>query len=105
LRGILLADGLFFVEDATVPVREPQGRQPPTRGESQMTGLPASMRDEFGSDMVLRDISRPTPGPGHVLVRIAASGVNPLDAKIRSGAAANATDLDRPRRCRSCTGS
>ncbi|WKE66493.1 zinc-dependent alcohol dehydrogenase family protein [Gallaecimonas kandeliae] len=32
----------------------------------------------------------PTPAKGEVLVRIAASGVNPLDAKIRAGAAAHA---------------
>jgi len=34
--------------------------------------------------------ARPTPGIGEVLVRIAASGVNPLDTKIRSGKAAHA---------------
>jgi NADPH2:quinone reductase len=33
---------------------------------------------------------RSTPRPGHVLVRIAASGVNPLDAKIRAGRAKHA---------------
>ncbi|WP_349262454.1 zinc-dependent alcohol dehydrogenase family protein [Geminicoccus sp.] len=33
----------------------------------------------------LRQVRRPVPGPGQVLVRIAASGVNPLDAKIRAG--------------------
>jgi len=32
----------------------------------------------------------PAPGPGEVLVRIHASGVNPLDLKIRAGAAAHA---------------
>ncbi|PPA04591.1 quinone oxidoreductase [Pseudomonas sp. MWU12-2312b] len=35
-------------------------------------------------------ILRPVPGAGQVLVRIAASGVNPLDGKIRSGQAAHA---------------
>lgn len=38
----------------------------------------------------LVSIPRPVPGPGHVLVRIKASGVNPLDGKIRSGQAAHA---------------
>ena len=33
---------------------------------------------------------RPSPEPGEVLVRIAASGVNPLDTKIRAGKAAHA---------------
>ena len=36
------------------------------------------------------DLPRPEPGPGEVLVRIHASGVNPLDAKIRAGAAPHA---------------
>ena len=36
------------------------------------------------------EIARPAAGPGEVLVRIAASGVNPLDLKIRAGAAAHA---------------
>lgn len=36
------------------------------------------------------ELPRPVPGPGQVLVRIAASGVNPLDTKIRQGRAAHA---------------
>lgn len=36
------------------------------------------------------DIARPVPGPGQVLVRIKASGVNPLDLKIRAGKAEHA---------------
>jgi len=36
------------------------------------------------------DIARPTPGPGQVLVRIKASGINPLDLKIRAGKAEHA---------------
>ena len=35
-------------------------------------------------------LPRPVAGPGQVLVRIHASGVNPLDTKIRAGAAAHA---------------
>jgi NADPH2:quinone reductase len=38
----------------------------------------------------LSSLQRPTPGAGQVLVRIHASGVNPLDIKIRAGAAAHA---------------
>ncbi|MFN3955268.1 MAG: NADPH:quinone reductase [Pararhodobacter sp.] len=33
----------------------------------------------------LRQLPRPEPGPGEVLVRVAVSGVNPSDAKTRSG--------------------
>jgi len=36
------------------------------------------------------DVSKPMPGPGQVLVRIGASGVNPLDTKIRAGQAHHA---------------
>lgn len=36
------------------------------------------------------DMPRPSPGPGEVLVRIHASGVNPLDSKIRAGEAPHA---------------
>src|SRR6516164_10361580 len=35
-------------------------------------------------------LERPTPKAGEVLVRIKASGVNPLDTKIRAGQAAHA---------------
>ncbi|EGY01399.1 alcohol dehydrogenase zinc-binding domain protein [Nitrospirillum viridazoti Y2] len=38
----------------------------------------------------ITDIARPEPAAGQVLVRIQASGVNPLDTKIRAGAAAHA---------------
>jgi NADPH2:quinone reductase len=35
-------------------------------------------------------VSSPRPSAGQVLVRITASGLNPLDAKIQSGSAAHA---------------
>ena len=42
---------------------------------------------EFGAPEVLRleEIAEPQPGPGQVLVRVAAVGVNPVDTYIRSG--------------------
>lgn len=43
-----------------------------------------------GAPFALEAVPRPRPGPGEVLVRIAASAVNPLDTKIRSGAADHA---------------
>ncbi len=51
---------------------------------------------EFGSADVLRldDIASPTVGEGDILVRVVASGVNPIEWKIRSGAMARA--LGRP---------
>jgi NADPH:quinone reductase len=36
------------------------------------------------------EFNRPTPGSGQVQVRVSASGVNPLDTKIRGGAAEHA---------------
>ncbi len=38
----------------------------------------------------LADIPKPSAGPGQILVRVHASGVNPLDTKIRAGAAGHA---------------
>ena len=35
--------------------------------------------------MVYEDVPRPEPGPGEVLVRVAAAGVGPWDALIRKG--------------------
>ncbi|WTU70217.1 zinc-dependent alcohol dehydrogenase family protein [Streptomyces sp. NBC_00055] len=56
--------------------------------------MAASMRavvlEQFGSPLALRDLTTPVAGPGQVLVRVAASGVNPLDTKIRAGKAAHA---------------
>ena len=41
----------------------------------------------------LMQVARPDAGPGQVLVRIAASGVNPLDTKIYDGAAPHARQV------------
>jgi NADPH:quinone reductase-like Zn-dependent oxidoreductase len=42
---------------------------------------------EYGGIDVLQvvDVARPTPGPGEVLVRVKAAGINPGEAKIREG--------------------
>ncbi|MEU4097106.1 zinc-dependent alcohol dehydrogenase family protein [Streptomyces sp. NPDC026673] len=50
----------------------------------------AAMLERFGDPLTLSEIVTPSPGPGQVLVRIAAAGVNPLDTKIRAGKAAHA---------------
>jgi NADPH:quinone reductase-like Zn-dependent oxidoreductase len=50
--------------------------------------MPKAVRfDEYGGVDVLqvRDIPRPVPGPGEVLVRVKAAGINPGEAKIREG--------------------
>jgi NADPH:quinone reductase-like Zn-dependent oxidoreductase len=42
----------------------------------------------YGGPDVLEvvDVPRPVPGPGQVLVEVKAAGINPGEAKIRSGA-------------------
>ena len=44
--------------------------------------------DQYGPVEVLdvRDVPVPEPGPGEVLVRVKAAGINPGEAKIREGA-------------------
>lgn len=44
----------------------------------------------FDAPLQIVELDVPTPGPGEVLVRVEASGVNPLDTKIRRGQAAHA---------------
>jgi NADPH:quinone reductase-like Zn-dependent oxidoreductase len=46
--------------------------------------------DEYGPVGVLdvRDVPVPEPGPGEVLIRVKAAGINPGEAKIREGALA-----------------
>ncbi|CCD95115.1 putative NADPH quinone oxidoreductase [Bradyrhizobium sp. ORS 375] len=54
------------------------------------TSMNAAILHEAGAPLRIAPISRPTPGQGEVLVRIAAAGTNPLDAKIHAGQAAHA---------------
>jgi NADPH:quinone reductase-like Zn-dependent oxidoreductase len=50
----------------------------------------ALVLNEFDTPLELREIETPPVGPGQVLVKVRASGVNPLDTKIRAGKAAHA---------------
>ena len=52
--------------------------------------MKALILKSFNSPYQLSDVDKPAPGNGQVLVKIAASGVNPLDLKIKSGQAAHA---------------
>lgn len=52
--------------------------------------MQALVIDAIDAPFDRRLLPRPLPAAGEVLVRIAASGVNPLDAKIRAGKAAHA---------------
>ena len=49
----------------------------------------AASYDRYGPAaevLKVRDLERPAPGPGEVLVKVALSGVNPTDWKSRAGA-------------------
>ncbi|MFG1947210.1 NADP-dependent oxidoreductase [Nonomuraea sp. NPDC048826] len=54
----------------------------------------------YGPPEVLRPlrIETPRPGPGQVLVRVRAAGVNPVDCKLRRGDFAGTHPADFPRR-------
>src|SRR5271167_412045 len=47
--------------------------------------MKALVLEEYNAPFRLVEMARPTPAAGQVLVRIKASGVNPLDTKIRTG--------------------
>lgn len=47
----------------------------------------ALILENYGDPFVYREINRPRPDQGEVLVRVKASGLNPLDAKIKAGQA------------------
>lgn len=52
--------------------------------------MKAAVLEMHGAPFRLVEVARPGPGPNQVLVRVHASGVNPLDVKIRAGEAAHA---------------
>jgi NADPH2:quinone reductase len=52
--------------------------------------MKALVLNEYNGPLELTELRRPAPLAGEVLVRVAASGLNPLDVKIRAGEAAHA---------------
>src|SRR5204862_6214733 len=40
----------------------------------------------YEAPMEMMELARPEPGPGELLLRVRAAGVNPIDYKIRDGA-------------------
>ncbi|WP_034299719.1 zinc-dependent alcohol dehydrogenase family protein [Herbaspirillum sp. RV1423] len=57
---------------------------------SSRSAMTAVLLSAYGAPLQIARIDRPDAGPGQVLVRIEAAGLNPLDAKIRAGKAAHA---------------
>jgi NADPH2:quinone reductase len=55
-----------------------------------MVKMKALILDRYNGPLELSEVPRPKPSAGQVLVHVAASGLNPLDTKIRSGDAAHA---------------
>jgi NADPH2:quinone reductase len=55
-----------------------------------LPSMRAAIVDAPGAPFRIVSVARPEPAAGQVLVRISASGVNPLDAKILAGEAAHA---------------
>ncbi len=55
-----------------------------------MERMTAALLEQYGKPLRIAEIARPVPQEGEVLVRVQASGVNPLDLKIRAGQAAHA---------------
>src|ERR1700761_9167414 len=60
--------------------------------------MKAAVIHEYGSPKVLKyeDASDPKPGPGEVLVRMQAVSINPVDYKMRSGAAKDRFPVNFP---------
>lgn len=50
----------------------------------------AVVLEQFGTPLTTRAVKTPDAGAGQLLVKVVASGVNPLDTKIRAGRAAHA---------------
>src|SRR6266849_10615903 len=60
--------------------------------------MKAIVLHEYGGPgkLIYEDVPDPVAGEGQVLVRVAASSVNPIDYKLRSGAAKDRFPLELP---------
>jgi NADPH:quinone reductase-like Zn-dependent oxidoreductase len=63
-----------------------------------MATMKAVRMNDYGGPEVLRveTAERPAPGPGDLLVRVVAAGVNPIDWKVRSGRMKTVSALKLP---------
>jgi NADPH:quinone reductase-like Zn-dependent oxidoreductase len=52
-----------------------------------MTMRAVVLREHGGPEVLgLEDVERPEPGPGEILIEMAAAGLNPVDTQVRAGA-------------------
>src|SRR3712207_1463469 len=66
--------------------QHPEPRVAPADRRSKEAQMRAMVLPRFGGPDLFeaREVERPSPGPGEVLVRIVATAVNPVDAKLRA---------------------
>src|SRR5580658_4098445 len=66
---------------------ESEGRRRESTFERRSAMRRAVRLDKYGGLEVLQvvEVDRPSPGPGKVLVRVKAAGINPGEASIRKG--------------------
>ena len=71
--------------------RDTDGRDPATVGLRRALMSKAVRYDDYGGVDVLevRDVARPAPGRGEVLVAVRAAGINPSEGKMRAGLVRN----------------
>ena len=58
--------------------------------------MKAVVIDQLGAPATVRDVPRPEPQPGDVLIKVQAAGVNPADEKVRMGANRDLPKLGLP---------
>ena len=56
----------------------------------------ATAVSDYGATPALMDLPRPEPGPGEILVRVIAAGLNPVDWKIADGMLKESVDVPFP---------
>lgn len=79
----------FKLTRLRVDIRNGAGEQPsvPPRPVNTARGMSAVLLHQYGGpeQLVCEQVPEPLPGPGEILVDVAAVGVNPVDAKARRG--------------------
>jgi NADPH:quinone reductase-like Zn-dependent oxidoreductase len=67
----------------------------PDMNQTAMKALTATQYGPIDTVSVI-EVPRPVPGPGQVLVRVAAAGLNPLDIKLATGAVKDVMPVEHP---------